>query len=677
MFGKALFGITIFISAFLLFQVQPMIAKMILPWFGGAAAVWITCMLFFQVALLAGYIYAHLLINRLKPQSQILAHGAMLCVSLCLLPVTPGQELRVMKDVDPLLHLLIILATSVGLPYFLLSTTSPLLQSWYASTYKKALPYRLFALSNLASLLGLLAYPFFIEPNFTLGAQSESWSAAYTVFAAACFIASLTALKQARRRKTVAPAKIEKPDEKAAPPAAGDKVMWLLLSACASVLLLATTNYLTQNIASIPFLWIVPLALYLFTFTLCFDRSGWYRRQWYVWIAAGFIAAMSYAVVEWGQNYSMMVTIPLFSLGMFMLCMFCHGELASRKPSPKYLTGFYLSLSMGGAVGGALIGIVAPRVLTGPFELPLSLIVCASLLFAVNFRQRTLVRLACIAIIAVTVWSAGSYIRSFTGSAEFLARDFYGGLKVAVYDKGKQSEHRALIHGVVSHGIQFTDPRLRNGHYSYYAESSGIGMALNNLQPGPRQVGILGLGVGALASYARPGDTFRFYEIAPLVEKVARQQFSYLADCRGKVDVITGDGRLSIEQEPDSKFDILIMDAFSSDSIPTHLVTLEALRLYFGKLKPDGILALHISNRHLNLAPVLKKASDALNAGFVLIEAEGDSSRGISVTDWVLMSTGRDLRAVPQINRAAIHPRFRDDVRLWTDDYSNLLQILR
>jgi hypothetical protein len=677
MHGKILYALTVFISAFLLFQVQPMIAKMILPWFGGAAAVWITCMLFFQVALLAGYIYAHLLISHVRPRGQILIHLAMLCVSLCLLPVTPGQELRVMKDTDPLLHLLIILTTSVGLPYFQLSTTSPLLQSWYASAYRKALPYRLFALSNLASLLGLIAYPFFIEPRFTLSAQSAGWSSAYAVFAAACAIAALTGLRKAAQKQASAPAEAEKPDEKAAPPAASDKVMWLLLSACASVLLLATTNYLTQNIASIPFLWIVPLALYLFTFTLCFDRSGWYRRQWYVWIAAAFIAAMSYAIVEWGQNYSMLVTIPLFSLGMFMLCMFCHGELASRKPAPRYLTGFYLILSMGGAVGGAMIGIVVPRSLTGPFELPIALTATALLLLIVNHRQGAAVKLLCVALIAGTLWATASYIRSFTGSAEFLARDFYGGLKVAVYDRGRETEHRALIHGVVSHGIQFSDPRLRNGHYSYYAESSGIGMAFDNLGQGPREVGILGLGVGALASYARPGDTFRFYEIAPLVETVARQEFSYLADCRGKVDVIIGDGRLSIEQEPDSKFDLLVMDAFSSDSIPTHLVTLEALRLYFSKLKPDGILALHISNRHLNLAPVLKKASGALNARFVLIEAEGDSSRGISVTDWVLMSTGRDLRAVPQINRAAIHPRFRDDVRLWTDDYSNLLQILR
>jgi hypothetical protein len=436
--GKFLFGLTIFISAFLLFQVQPMIAKMVLPWFGGAASVWITCMLFFQLALLAGYIYAHLLISHLKPRGQISVHVVLICVSLLLLPVTPDQNLRIMKDIDPVLHLLILLITSVGLPYFLLSTTSPLLQSWYAGAYQKAIPYRLFALSNLASLLGLLAYPFFIEPGFVLSRQSTGWSIAYAVFALACVITAATGLKQKKQRKAASSIEIDKPDERAVPPAASEKIMWLLLATCASVLLLSTTNYLTQNIASIPFLWIVPLALYLFTFTLCFDRSNWYRREWYVWIVAGFIGALSYVIVEWGQNYSMMVTIPLFSLGMFMLCMFCHGELAARKPAPKYLTNFYLMMSVGGAAGGALVSIVVPKVLTGPFELVLSLSACALLLFAVNFKKGLIAKIVCLALIVGTLWATVSYINSFTTSAEYLARDFYGGLKVTVYNRGTE-----------------------------------------------------------------------------------------------------------------------------------------------------------------------------------------------------------------------------------------------
>jgi hypothetical protein len=677
MLDRLLYAVTIFVSAFLLFQIQPMIAKMILPWFGGAASVWITCMLFFQLALLAGYIYAHLLINHLKPVGQRLIHVVFICASLLLLPVPPDRDLRIMENVDPVLHLLILLITSVGLPYFLLSTTSPLLQSWYAGQFRKAIPYRLFALSNLASLLGLLAYPFIIEPNLTLGLQSFSWSGAYAVFAAACIITAAAGFRRGKKRKAGKSIEVDKPDEDAAPPTAREKIMWFLPATCASVVFLSATNYLTQNVASIPFLWIVPLALYLFTFTLCFDRSGWYRRAWYVWIIAVAVGLMSFAVLQWGQNYDVRVTIPLFSAGMFLCCMFCHGELAARKPAPKYLTGFYLMMSVGGAAGGALVGIIVPKFLYGPFELMISLSACALLLLAVNFRKKWITDAVCSILFLGTLGATVYYIDSFTQSAHFLERDFYGGIKVDVMDEGTEKEYRRLIHGTIAHGIQFTDPKLRKGRFSYYSESSGIGMAINNLGPGPRDVGIIGLGVGAISSYAREGDNFRFYEIDPLVEKVARQEFTYLADCRGRVEVAIGDGRLSLEQEPSRKFDLLIVDAFSSDSIPVHLLTVEALKLYFDRLKPDGILAIHISNRHLNLEPVLELARSGLGKRAVLIRANADRSMQIYYTDWVLMTSGRDLRQIPGINKVAVELEARPGIRLWTDDYSNLVQILR
>jgi spermidine synthase len=677
MFNKLLYGLTIFVSAFLLFQVQPMIAKMILPWFGGAASVWITCMLFFQLVLLAGYIYAHWMINFLRPGGQIFVHILFIGLSLLLLPVTPNQNLKIMSNIDPILHLLILLLGSVGLPYFLLSTTSPLLQSWYARTYQKAIPYRLFALSNLSSLLGLLAYPFFIEPYLTLSQQSYVWSWSYALFALTCIITAALGFKHRHVRGHHSHGEISEPDRHACPPTSRDNLVWFLLSTCSSVLLLSTTNYLTQNVASIPFLWILPLALYLFSFTLCFDRSGWYRRSWYVWIIAIAVGGMAYFITAWGHNYDVMVTVPLFCAGLFLCCMFCHGELAARKPAPGYLTGFYLMISVGGAAGGVLVSIIVPKVLSGPFELALSLNACAFLLFAMNFRKKMLTDIVCSVLIIGALGSTIYYIDSFTEKAHLLVRDFYGSLKVDINNKGEYNEYRTLVHGTITHGIQFTAPERRNGHYSYYSELSGVGMAMNSLQHGPRNVGIIGLGVGSISTFAREGDTFRFYEIDPLVEKVARREFTYLSDCRGKVDVLIGDGRLLLEQDTKQKFDLLVVDAFSSDSIPVHLLTVEALELYFSRLKPDGILALHISNRHLKLQPVVELARIELNKQAILIFNSGDYDNQIYRTDWVLLTSGRNLLNIPEIKAAASELEPMPGLRLWTDNYSNLIQILK
>jgi spermidine synthase len=674
---KLLYAVTIFVSAFLLFQVQPMIAKMILPWFGGAASVWITCMLFFQLALLAGYIYAHLLINHLKPVGQRLIHVVFICASLLLLPVTPDRDLRIMENVDPVLHLLILLITSVGLPYFLLSTTSPLLQSWYAGQFRKAIPYRLFALSNFSSLLGLMAYPIIVEPYLTLSGQSTIWSWSYALFALTCIIAALMGMKHRHVGKPNAESMISESALEATPPGAGENLMWFLLSTCSSVMLLSTTNYITQNVASIPFLWILPLALYLLSFTLCFDRSGWYSRRWYVWIITLAVGLMTIVIAKFEHNFDMTLSILLFCSGLFLCCMFCHGELAARKPAPGFLTGFYLMIAVGGAAGGALVGIVVPMVLSGPFELSMALNACALLLLAVHFRKRPLTDIVCSALVIGTLGCTVYFIHSFTTRAHLLARDFYGAMKVDIVNEGKEKEYRLLIHGTVAHGIQFTDPELRNGHFSYYSESSGIGLAMNNLRPGPRHIGIIGLGAGAISSYAREGDIFRFYEIDPLVEKVARQEFTYLSDCRGKVDIVIGDGRLSLEKEDGGKFDLLVVDAFSSDAIPVHLLTIEAMKLYFSRLKPDGILAVHISNRHLNLALVMERASSELNVQSVFIRAPGNSEKMIYTSDWVLMAAGNKLYDIFNFKKVAPDHKAQARIGLWTDDYSNLVRILR
>ena len=675
--GKLLYNFTIFLSAFLLFQIQPLIAKMILPWFGGAAAVWITCMLFFQLFLLGGYIYAHWLINNLKSKNQMATHILLLAFSMFLLPVVPNRHLITADNLDPVLQLLALLLTSVGMPYFLLSTTTPLLQSWYSRTYQRAMPYRLFALSNFASLLGLLAYPFIVEPNLTLPQQSNCWSALYIVFAVACAGAALHSLKTSNDVVIQVDATDKLMAEVSGPPRTVEKILWLLLSTCSSIMLLSTTNYLTQNLASIPFLWILPLSLYLLSFTLCFDRNGWYRRTWYLWIISAVLGGMSYALAEWEQAYPIGILIPVFCAGLFAVCMFCHGELAARKPAPRHLTSFYLMISIGGALGGIFIGILVPKLLTGPFELALALIACALLLFIVNFRRNRFTAIVCTALIAGVLIESGIYISAFTKKSRFMARNFYGCLKVDEFDKGTDKEHRWLVHGTIIHGVQFLDSKRRHEPVSYYAPSSGIGLAIKYLPQGPRRIGIIGLGAGSLSAYARQGDVYRFYDINPLVKNVALNEFSYLSDCKAKVDILIGDGRLLLEQESDQHYDLLVVDAFSSDSIPVHLLTVEAIQLYFHHLQPDGILALHISNHHLDLAPVIEQIRSKLDKQAILIHSEGDDDKGIYRTDWVLMTSSRDLLKIPELKKVAMELRSQPGLRVWTDNYSNLIQIVK
>ena len=665
---------TIFISAFLLFQIQPMIAKMILPWFGGSAAVWITCMLFFQTWLLAGYIYAHVVVRYLRPRIQILTHAALLCASLLLLPVVPAIGWKPTGSEAPILRILGLLTVSVGLPYFLLATTSPLLQAWYSRKYKTALPYRLFALSNLASLLGLLAYPFVVEPNITLRQQSTGWSSAYALFV-------LIAVATAWISRHVTADDVCSINEQAAtdnpecrPPSFMEKLLWLVFAACASTMLLAVTNHLTQNVTSIPFLWILPLSLYLLSFILCFDYENLYSRNAYLWIIAIALGVMSYGLVNWNARANLMMVIISFSSGLFACCMFCHGELVKRKPHPRFLTSFYIMLSAGGAVGGLIVGLAAPTLFSGYYELPAALTICAVLLFIVHFRRRWYNLVGSLLVIGVML-ACGYYVYSYQQTARALARNFYGMLRVNEYDKGEEIETRRLVHGAITHGVQFIDPEWRRDPIAYYAPVSGVGMAIKHLRKPSLRVGVVGLGAGTLAAYAEPGDLFRIYEINPLVEKLAREEFTYLSDCRGKAEIILGDARLSLEQEKDQQYDLLVVDAFSGDSIPAHLLTTQALELYFHHLKPDGILALHISNAHLDLEPVVERLGTTLGKHATLINSAEDEVEEIYSSDWVLM-TSQPLIS-PEIAKAAGKLRSNPKMRVWTDDYNNLFQILK
>ncbi|MGE5172452.1 MAG: spermidine synthase [Betaproteobacteria bacterium] len=672
----ALYAVTIFLSAFLLFQIQPLFAKMILPWFGGSAAVWITAMLFFQSMLLGGYFYAHWSVRFLKPKTQAVIHIFLLAASLLFLPIAPSLAFKPAGDEDPGLRILVLLTVSIGLPYFLLSATSPLMQAWYARRYRASLPYRLFALSNLASLLGLLAYPLLLEPNVPLCQQSFGWSSAFAIFAAL----GMSAAFLSRRDHAVAcgPTQSGSAVADCGPPKTREKVLWLLLAACGVTLLLSVTNHLTQNVASIPFLWVLPLGLYLLTFILTFDYERLYRRTVFIWLMLAALAAMAYGLAKWNSHTNIKLVITTFSSGLFLVCLFLHGELVKRKPPPQHLTSFYLMLSAGGALGGVLVGLAAPRLLPACFELPITLVLCSALLFLIPENRRSrLVMIAIAATAAAVLFASGHSVRAYGKKVRVMARNFYGGLRVNEYRKGTVNEIRALVHGTVTHGIQYTAPTRRSTPVSYYGPDSGIYRAEKYLRiTSPTlRVGVIGLGAGSLAAYARPGDVFRFYEINPLVEQLARSEFTYLTDCRGTVDVILGDGRLSLEREPDQEYDLLVADAFSGDAIPVHLITQQALELYFRHLKPGGILALNIANTHLDVEPVVEKLAAALGKHSLVVSSSSDMQHNIFPALWALLSS--EPITAPIVTKVARKPASRPGLRVWTDDYNNLFQILK
>jgi len=664
-----LYATGIFVGSFLLFQIQPMVAKMILPWFGGSAAVWITCMLFFQCALLLGYLYAHLLTRRSGPRVQAAVHVLLAAAGLLLLPVGPGPSWKPLGPEDPILHILALLAASIGLPYLALSATSPLLQAWLARG-GAALPYRLFALSNLASLLGLVAYPFLVEPNLTLGDQSRLWSAGYVLFVLLTAVAAAAGLRREARAPLPAPSEAAPGPE----PKAADRALWLAWSACGVVLLLSVTNHLTQNIAPVPFLWVLPLGLYLLSFILCFNFESAYIRSVYLGPVAIVLVGLGFAVLRYNSTTPLGLVVGVFSFCLFGACMFCHGELARLKPAARHLTGYYLAIALGGAAGGALVGVAAPLLLRGTLELPLAVAACAGLLVLAHRREgRANLALAAATGLVVATLVAW-HVRDYGSDALAMDRNFYGGLRVKVSNAGTDWETRVLVHGTVAHGVQFAEPALRADTTAYYGPTSGAALALRSLGDRPARVGLVGLGVGTLAAYSRPGDVYRFYEINPMVETFARGHFTFLADAAAAVEVVTGDARLALEREPDQRYDVLVVDAFSGDAVPTHLLTIEAVRLYFRHLAPGGILALHLSNNHLDLIPVADALARALGRHALLVDSEPEEDH-IFGAKWVLM-TSAPLQT-PEIVAAGEPLWGRPGLRAWTDDYSNLFEILK
>lgn len=675
-----LYGSTIAASAFLLFQVQPLIAKLILPWFGGSAAVWTTCMLFFQVALLGGYLYAHWTTRLLSPPRQALVHTVLLAVSLLLLPITPGESWKPPSGEDPTLRILGLLAATVGLPYFLLSTTGPLVQAWYSRVNHGRLPYRLFALSNFASMAALLSYPVVVEPFLRTRHQSLIWSAAYVLFAV---LAAAAAMQS--RAAPPQPVSEDAASEAAdAAPGMADYALWVALPACASLLLLSVTNFLTQDVASIPFLWILPLSLYLLSFVLCFDAIGWYRRIPFLILLAAALAGMVYRLRSDEFLSELPQTIALYCAGFFVCCMVCHGELAALKPHPRHLTAFYLMISVGGALGGVFVGVIAPAAFAGNYELPIGIALCvllaaAALYYSPSSPMRS--GRSMLAWCVVAAFAAGicgyciNIVREWGVGSRVVARNFYGGLRVS--DEGDPSEtgsSRKLRHGEINHGEQYLHPSRKLEPTTYYCPGSGVGMAIEALRPrGPLRIGVIGLGAGGLAAYGRDGDYFRFYEINPLILKLATTEFTYTRETPARVEYVMGDARLSLEREPSQQFDLLVVDAFSGDSIPIHLLTREAFGQYFRHLRDNGILAVHISNRHLDLAPVVKQAALAYRKQAREIDTDDDDETGCFGCTWVLLASRFDhsgINAYPTLDETR-------DLPIWTDDYSNLLHILK
>ena len=675
-----LYALTIFVSAFLLFQIQPVITRAILPWFGGSAAVWTVCLLFFQVTLLLGYLYSHCIITYLKPKNQKILHITLLIVSLISLPIIPREALKPIGGEDPTFKILLLLLATVGMPYFLLSTTGPLLQGWFEANRKVSgetlSPYRLYALSNGGSMLALISYPILIEPWFTTRFQAIGWSISFVIFVSLCVLVAWK-LKTPDKVDTENMEEISASDIEIVKPSWALQLLWVGLAACSCTLLLSITTHLSENIAAIPFLWVAPLSLYLLSFIFCFAGKSWKWKPAFLAFPALLIAAMAYTLTAKYQVPEIKGLIALFSAGLFVCCMVCHGELARLRPHPRYLTNFYLMLSLGGALGGVFVGAIAPRVFQGNYELPIALCACAIFCVGLLYKETTvdlkdISWFALIVGVVVLILSFISHIKEERKTYQRIVRNFYGTLRVSEYDGAKH-----LVNGTITHGIQFLDPEKQGLPTSYYAKESGVGLAIEAIKPAiNRKIGVIGLGTGTVAAYGKPGDVIHYYEINPLDVDIAKTDFTYLKNCKGKVELVLGDARLSMEKEAPQNFDVLAVDAFSGDAIPVHLLTKEAFDLYFKNLKPDGILAVHVSNQYLDLVPVVEKLATNVDKESIYVLNDGDEERQVSTSAWVLVAKRGRFKGTA-IQSAGTPPKVRKDLRLWTDDYSNLFQILK
>ncbi len=674
------FPVTIFLSAFLLFQVQPIAARYILPWFGGGPAVWTSCLLFFQIGLLAGYVYAHWLSSRTNVRVETAVHCGLLAVSLLFLPIRPNAAMwKTASVADPSLRILLLLAATVGGPYLLLSATGPLLQRWFTRSEPGRSPWRLYALSNLGSLIALLTYPFLIEPYLRLDIQVWTWSAMYAVFAVSC---GVTAWRYRTVRATPAQEQVE-PGER---PTLAAILFWVGLSACSSTLLVSTTNQISQEIAVNPFLWVAPLAIYLATFILTFESDRFYHRALFAG-AAGVLACIGCVMPSLSGVFSLRWQLVLYLVAMLVTCMLCHGELAAARPSPRYLTTFYVAIAAGGALGGVFVALIAPHLFTEFLEYPIGLAAACLLGFIGWLRSGAMaqwrrgqfsVRVPLMALLFGGLTAIMAAVTTGNQPSVASARNFYGILRVLDRSDGNGA-FRELRHGRTRHGFQYLEGAKRQWPTTYYGPHSGVAIALNSLESSNRRIAVIGLGAGTLAAWGRAGDTFRFYEINPDVDAFAHRWFSFLKDSKARTETVLGDARVQMERElaagKSGQYDLIAVDAFTSDAIPFHLLTSQCADIYRRSLAPGGLLLLHISNRVLNLEPVARGMAQYLGWTPVLFVSGDDSETGESSSKWVLLTANTEWlersglagHGAPWTLRAPI---------LWTDDFVSLWHVL-
>ena len=676
-----LFATTIFISAFLLFQVQPIMGKYILPWYGGSPGVWTTCMLVFQVLLFGGYAYAHVLNRFLVLRSQIALHCGFLLLATLTLPITPSSSWKPVGNESPTWMIMLLLACKVGVPYFLLSSTGPLLQSWLGQSKIIDQPYRLYSLSNVGSMLALLSFPFAIEPAFSSSQQSMIWSVAFGCFAIACSFSGIVLFRSSKTTTVVLNTKSETELPLTKWPSMG---AWFALSMIPSVMLLATTNQVCLDTGVIPFLWVIPLAIYLLSFILTFDSDRWYSRRPSIMLAAiSFLILFLLKLLEYQTPLALELT--LYFSGLFFSCMVCHGELVRLKPHPSRLTSFYMTLSAGGAFGGIFVGLLAPTIFRGYFEWQLGLFACVLVFLETYLQSNSLwknrvpawskltlaISLPILAVVWLSVWT------SFSNNQLVAKRNFYGVLSVANSHEKKSGEPtRDLVHGRIVHGSQFQRSGMTQRPTTYYTEGSGVGLALlNHRADRARHVGVVGLGAGTLATYGKQGDRFRFYEINDSVIELANDYFTFLYNAQASVKLVLGDARLTLEREESQAFDVLVLDAFSGDAIPVHLLTREAMEIYRRHLNEDGVLAVHISNLYFDLKAIVTGL--ALNASYesTIVSDDDAACPGALKSCWVLMSAKKEILREATGAVQPVVPKGKPV--LWTDDKSNLFEALK
>jgi hypothetical protein len=725
----AVFVLTLFTGSALLFLVQPMFAKMVLPLLGGTPSVWATSMVFFQAVLLAGYAYSHWSVTKLGIRRQAFWHVPLVLLPLLLLPISVPSGWTPPDD-KPVVWLLWLLTFALGLPFFVLSTSAPLLQRWFASTGHPAGkdPYFLYAASNAGSMLALLAYPFLMEPSLPLDVQTRVWAMGYAALAAGTIACAVLARKARSRDEDDAGVETDTEEAPAERVGGVRRLRWVALAFVPSSLMLAVTTYISTDIAAIPLLWVVPLAIYLLTFILVFSSTRPFPLVWTARVHAIVLIIVVMVMLLDDDSLPRMLVLSLPLLALFVVALLCHAQLAIDRPSPAHLTEFYLWLAFGGVLGGAFTALVAPVVFNSLIEYPLAIVlacllmpqlaekrvnpkrekiilgiiptaymlVTVFLILGANNRLPEMGRMVALTIalglcallvtrplrfgLAMGAVIIGATIASADSEVLYSDRTFFGVQQVLGDDAARF--HR-LMHGTTLHGIQSTDEAKKLEPLSYYHRDTPVGQVLTRLPVAESpNIGAIGLGTGSLACYGRPGQNWTFYEIDPAMEKIARdpELFTFLEDCPGEHEVVLGDARLSLQDVPDGHFGVLVVDAFNSDSIPVHLITREAIQLYMNKLTPDGILVVHISNRYLDLRPVLGNL--AWDLGLSALYGSNPNTlehlaQGKSASHWVALT-----RTLGDLGDLGTDPMWEDLVaepgaRVWTDDFSDVFSVFR